>query len=105
MALTTIERWIAGVGIVAIAGAAYWLGSLENRVSRLEKSADQVAMGPRGENCQQIVGKLVERPNDPALRQLADQWGCSGFAAATAAVPTDNATDAIANTDAPAAVH
>ena len=70
-------------GVIAFAGAFMWLGRLENRVEQLEKISVDLALGPRGENCQQIVGKLVERPNDKALRQLADEWGCSTFAAAT----------------------
>ena len=78
------------IGAIAIVGSGtYAIAQLENRVSQLEKQAEDLAMGPRGQSCQLIVQRLVQRPTDPHLNALADKWGCSMMAASTENVPDD----------------
>ena len=89
MAVTTVERWIGGIGLVSIVSAGVWLGSLETRVAQLEKQGEDLALGPRGQSCQLIVQRLVQRPTDRALHSLADKWGCSMMAAATEEIDPD----------------
>ncbi len=82
------SEWITiGLAVATFLGTlilgSMWLGSLSERVDRLEKLADASEIGPRGEACQKIVGKLVEQPRSQDLERLSDKFGCTGFAAAT----------------------
>lgn len=94
-----LEQVGAITGVVAAFAAGFiWLGRLDNRIEQLEKltqnqsatierQSSDIELGPRGQNCQLIVGKLVERPGDKSLMRLAEEWQCSGFAAATGDAP------------------